>query len=335
MGAPRHLKAKDAELMKQLEEQDQQEDQVETPDPVAETPVEPVIPEVEEVQSPDSQGINIEIPGETATEAPLQQREEGTTAEDRISKLEKAYETLQGKYNAEVPRLYRENKTLRENNNFLQEEINASRKGVNQPVLQERADDRPSSKSDPLKYVSPEEVEEYGEDYVRFQGKIADGLVSEKVGELNKTISEMNRRSYVSEVLRSIPDYDTINNSPDFNDMLDKPDGFSGYSIRERLHEANRMNDADTVISIFNSFRSQPVKPSGIQPIAKERLVVPSKTGAGVQKGNQGAANKKMYTISEIADLHTNLKKGRYSPEERIKIEKEINTAYTEGRIRE
>ena len=120
----------------------------------------------------------------------------------------------------------------------------------------------------PGRRVTPAEVQEYGQELMDVVGRRAaevyEPILQQLAGELNSVRRQIGgvqntvvfdaRVKMYDDLARTIPQWDAINNSPQFAQWLDTVDPISHRTRREFLNMAHNSNQTGQVIDIFNSF---------------------------------------------------------------------------------
>lgn len=141
----------------------------------------------------------------------------------------------------------------------------------------------------PGKRVTPKEVAEYGEELMDVVGRRAaevyEPILGQVLGELQQVRRQLGgvqntvvydaRVKMYEDLAREVPDWDVINNSPQFAQWLDAMDPISHKTRREFLNIAHNSNLTGQVVDIFRSFMTQ----AGYQP--PEQRFLPPPNGAG------------------------------------------------------
>lgn len=235
---------------------------------------------------------------------------------------ENRFHIINGKYTAEVPALHAEIKTLKQQ---LQERDSQ---------LQEQAEKAKSTSAAFTEEQLAQFKEDYGEDLVSFVERMVEAKSgpSGEVEQLRAKVSQMEQRDRQSQetlfwsVLSDlVPDWKTVNNDPAFHRYLAEFDPQTGEQRQHKLVDAQSAFDADGVAHLFIEFKkvaaSQPRIPEGqIEPDRSRATMVP-----------QGA---KIWTRSEITQFYRDKSTGRYSAGEAERLEADIFAAQKQGRIR-
>ncbi len=235
---------------------------------------------------------------------------------------EARYRSLHGKYNAEIPRL---NAALKERDadlSTLREEVDALK----------RAKDRQS-------LVKPEEIQEFGEplvDLIRRAAREEVGSKDHEISELKsqlksiKSTSEQSTETTFYEKLASvIPDWMAINDDPEFHTWLAEHDELTGYQRQELLSQAEKRKDSNRVARFFDAFKKTQSKTQVAAVDSLESQVPPV-----TSRADAPPPGKKIWTRGEIADFYARDKRGEYSAERSAVIEKDIQEAVRDRRVR-
>lgn len=265
---------------------------------------------------------------------------------DRDDKsLEQKYKTLQGMYNAEVPRLHAEKRELA---NRVQQLEQLFATMSTQPA-QEQA---PSQK-----LVTDQDIADYGDsiDVMRrvfreeMQSKDAEiselkALVRQMQGTVVPQVHQLAHKHAVSSEQRFwadlqsvVPDWQDINTNKDFQSWLLEVDPLTGVTRQTYLDDAQRNLDVRRVATFFDIWKD--VNGSGAHKHREaqisselERQVSPGKART-VAQTPQGS--DKTYTPEDIRVFFSDVQKGKYRgrESERDRIERDIFAAQREGRI--
>lgn len=241
-------------------------------------------------------------------------------AED--DKWEARYKVLHGKYNAEVPRLHAAMKERDAELASLRGEIEALKKSKETTSL-----------------VKPEEIQEFGEplvDLIRRAAREEIGAKDQEIAELKsqlqsiKSTSEQTTEATFYEKLASaVPDWMTVNDDPEFHKWLAEHDELTGYQRQELLSQAEKRKDAARVARFFDAFKKTQSKTQVAAADSLESQVAPVST-----KTESPPPSKKIWSRGEIADFYARDRRGEYSVEQAAAIDKDIQIAVREGRVR-
>lgn len=271
--------------------------------------------------------------------------------------FEQRYKTLQGKYDAEVPRLQRELAQLRQ---VL---------GQMHAQLQQQQAAPPQVQHQPQQVSSGETpaeiVEEYGEDFARVMRRLARLEVSPEVqAEINTLRQQMAQlqggqqqtqgemaRSHLEAGLSSDPEigahWRQLNNDQDFIAWLGDIDPFAGVPRMELLHDAARRTDIGRTAQFFRAYLREHTAPQAYAGAAQtpalsngqdagrpslESLAAPGRARSRPQQG--GASEKRIWSPADIESFNRDVIRGRYKGREaeQLRIEADIVSAGLENR---
>lgn len=254
---------------------------------------------------------------------------------------ERRYRTIQGKYNAEVPRLTADLKDLRNQLATALTEIDRIK------ALKAEA----SQSQQPL--VTDKDVEAFGSDLIdvidRKAREVAGNMVSTRMRELeteNSRLKEQltgvserqvtnDRRTYFMELARMVPDYEALNVDQGFMDWLAEVDPLSGASRQDYLTSAWNAFDASRTAALFNTYKETLARPA---PVSQPKQQLQRQVAPGTSKASSAAptpASAKIWTVGEIEQFYHNVRRGQFHGKdaERVSIEAEIDQAVAEGRV--
>lgn len=239
---------------------------------------------------------------------------------------------LQGKYNAEVPRLAAAVKAEQEARVRAEKEAEELRKKLAAAPL-----------------VTPEEVKEFGEPLVEMTRKVAreetrpvieeneklKGEVKDlraQVESTQKVGSSLNTQAFYSALDAKVPNWRVTNDTPEFLKWLDEVDPLSGRARQEILDDAQNALDASRVAAFFSSYEASVQSRAAPRTEALNDQVVPSTTRTEPPAPQK---NQKIWTPASITKFYDDLRRGRYTAEEAGRIERDIDAASREGRYRQ
>lgn len=249
------------------------------------------------------------------------------------------YRTLQGVFNAEVPKLQRANQEL---SNQVQE------------VLR-RLDDMAKVKQEPHQpvkpVVDPADVETFGADLVDMVNRVAGRAIGDLMNQVvdmagrvaameqhlhgaNQAIAATAEDRFFDHLARAVPDWETVNQDPGFIAWLQEADPVYGVPRGEVLQTARSRLDAVRAVAVFNAFKATVTPP---QEPAKspsvEKQVSPRASNASPPPAPR---EKPILTQAQVAKFYDDVRRGvfRNREAEMQHIELVINEALAEGRVR-
>ena len=260
--------------------------------------------------------------------------------EEVTDTFKQKYSTLKGKYDAEVPRLHQQ---VRE----LTEQMNAIRK--NAEAVKKAEAEKPKEK---VSYVTDADREEYGDDLIDFQRRVAKEVSQENeerfeqqarvIEELREQVS--NTGSQVGEVGFTqklnvlVPGFDQLDNDERWVAWLNEIDPMTRGPRRDQAQAAFNSGDAEAVAHYVSLFRGS------VEPIANgksdretelEKQVAPNRSASSTATRSAGK-DTRIYSANELekswAKIRNLSSDGKY--DDAAKLEAELTLAYMEGRVK-
>lgn len=240
-----------------------------------------------------------------------------------LKKWRDRYLTLQGKYNAEVPRLASQLKELQE------QLISASTK---KEVAEETSDD---SEEDDFEAV-------YGADFVENIRKLINKTVQQEIKPVTEKVDlvETTQRNDAAESFKSYLDENAEGwrdlwegKDKGFIKFLEQPDPSGLYTNGELLGMYNERWDADKMVKLFNLYKGEKAPTKQKESLSKEQeaMIAPSRS----KTNNEPASKeKKIWTQDAIKEFEQKDRQGKYSDEESQSMWADLLAAANEGRIR-
>jgi hypothetical protein len=259
---------------------------------------------------------------------------------------QKRYLTLQGMFNAEVPRL---NSQVKE----LSSQLEAALASI-ESVKAAKPQTEP-----PTKLVTEKDVEAFGGELIDLVRRQAEDVFVSERAQLKAEIASLrsdnailqkqlggvaekqganDRRSYFGELKRLVPDYEQVNVDNGFIAWLAEVDPMSGVARQAYLNNAYEQFDVTRTATLFNTWKQatgRGAAQTGRQPQQElQRQVQPGSSKASVQPAS--SANERTWTQRDIEAFYTAVAKGQYSGmrDEAARIESEIDAAVAAGRVR-
>ena len=290
--------------------------------------------------------VDIEATGDEGAQASdgeqSKDAEEGKETEDFAQK----YKTLQGMYNAEVPRLHRQTKEQAQRLAEMEQLLSS--------IQQQQQ--KSSAPAPETKYVSEQDVEEYGdsidvmrrvsrEELVPVAQRLAqieaalNNIQSSVVPQVNSVMQHQQASSeqmFWSQLSSAVPNWRDVNSDPDFQAWLLQIDSMTGITRQTYLEDAQRALDPHRVAAFFRTWLDSNQAPvaqtTGSANSELEKQVSPGRSkNTGGKQSNQA----KVYTPDDIRKFFSDVQKGKYKgrEKERDKIERDIFAAQRENRI--
>lgn len=289
-----------------------------------------------------AEDTEVEVTDDEPIEEPV--AVEATPADDSKEEVSESfkqkYATLRGKYDAEVPRLHQQVKELTDQMNAIREEAEAAKK-----VEAEKPKEKVS-------YVTDADREEYGDDLIDFQRRVAKEVSQEyedrfeqqaKVIEqlqqqISNTGNQVGEVGFTQKLNALVPGFDQLDNDERWVAWLNEYDPMTRGPRRDQAQAAFNAGDAEAVAHYVGLFRES------VEPVANgksdrdtelEKQVTPSRSASTVTN-KSSSKNSKVYSEKELNNAWTKIRtlntQGKYDDAE--KLEAELTAAYMEGRVR-
>ena len=287
-----------------------------------------------------------------ATPSPGSEQKTGDDNVPEETVLQK-YKTLQGMYNAEVPRLHQQNREMVSRVQQLEQllaSMTATQQATSQPA--------PA----PEKLVSDKEVEEYGES-IDVMRKVSreeltpliqrmahiEGLLQQMQANVVPQVQAVAHRQQLTQeqqfwadLAGAVPNWRQINDNDAFQAWLLEADPLTGITRQTYLEDAQRSLDALRVSNFFRTWlentgqaavaqSTEPAKAAATTELEKQ--VTPGRSRASGSPTSTN--NATMYAPSDIQKFFNDVRAGKYKgrEQERARIERDIFAAQREGRI--
>jgi hypothetical protein len=318
VGLPKQIQA-------QLEAAEQLEQQLRGAAPTGETP--PV------QEAPPPAEAPVQEPTQPVATPPVRPAEDSYQAK---------YETLQGKYTAEVPKLY---EAIRERDSQLME-------------LRQRIDALASKPADPPKaepLVTAQDEDRFGSDLVDFTRRaIQEGMGAidkrlqqleqfastvadrvQRVDTVARDVQESKQEKYWSNINTAVPDWQTINADPRWLTWLGEFDPVAGRTRQAALDDAANALNAQRVVGMFNLFKAaagldkpQPKAPDPQAELARQVAPTRSSTTTTTPTGAKTFTGQEYQHWTDPRRIHD-------TPSAQLKATlDELELALAENRIR-
>lgn len=289
-------------------------------------------------------------PAPPPQEAPQQATEQDRDERSEFDKLQARYKTLQGKYNAEVPTLRRENQRLQNEIKRIEAELEQLRSA-------------PPAQAQAAVETSPEMErqlrEEFGDDFPKVLRAIAAeeakrmvSSVTPRIENVEKTFKEeteqQKRRRVYDYLNQHVDNWSEINKSSEFHEWLAMFDPLSGQVRRNMLMSAFESGDAERVAHFFESFKQESKVKDGVdtpsadtqrpaqQDLSRFVSPTPSRQPAPQTTGAESQRQVQPWTRSQIKRFYEDKMKGVFKndPERERRIEESIFEAQRAGLVR-
>lgn len=283
---------------------------------------------------------------------------------------EQKYKVLQGKYNAEVPRLQSQVRDQTDEVRRLRDQVTAT-----QNLLASLGPQRGAPASapaaatppQPTRLVKDEEVREFGADLIDVMRRVVREEQASLLPEIDRRVAPVVRRvdevahatqqvgtrmaradqlSVLEQLDAQVPNWKQLNEDANFLDWLDQTDPYAGVQRGQLLKQAYQAHDGPRVVAFFSGYQKEhaavsppapPAAPASAAAPQKrlEQFVAPGTPKTGTA-GTQDGSGKRVWTRDEISGFYSSVQAGRFkgTSEQRKAIEADIFAAQREGRIR-
>lgn len=292
-----------------------QEDEVEE-----ESDVEEEAPETTEDDDTQTEGTEYDVPHDDDVE--------------ELRKFKARYLTLKGMYDADVPRLHKELKELKQS---VFDKFNTMIESKTTP-------ETPAETVDEFKAFE----EEYGTDFVSQLRKLIANEASQYIKPVQEQVASVED-TQVKSAQSSFVDY--LNNSvtgdwkaawegkdPKFTEFLNKPDPSGLYTYAELLQQYNSKWDADRMAKVFNLYFKETAPVETVTTIKetksrpdKDAMIAPSRT---TTQSTPSSDEKIVWTKEKLAEFQKLDRAGKYSKEESQKLWNDLLAAPAENRFK-
>ena len=272
---------------------------------------------------------------------PREQAESGDQ-EPKQDDWQQKYRSLQGMYNADVPRLNAENRDLASRVSQLEGLLSSMNEPAQQTPVQSE------------KLITDDDVKEYG-DSIAVMRKAAREEVSQEIAQLKQQLGQLQgvlpqvqqvqaqqkksgEQTFWNTIASEVPNWSDINNDPDFQSWLLEIDPLTGISRQTYLEDAQKNLDANRVVTFFRTWEGATGKTNTAQvdrTTQQSQLQKQVAPGRSRNNGVKASGQNRTYTPNDIQEFYSDVRKGKYKgrDDERGRIERDIFAAQQEGRI--
>jgi hypothetical protein len=346
MALPEQIR-KQTEAVQQLYAQLNADDNTGTED---KSPADGTVTSVESADTTQGADDNVAPVAAAPSSVSEQKTGDDNVPEDTIAQK---YRTLQGMYNAEVPRLHQQNREMTQRIQQM-EQLLASL-SAQQTAVQAQQTVQPTAE----KLVTDKDVEEYGEsiDVMRKVSREELIPVAQRLGQIEQMLRQMQanvvpqvqavaqrqqmsaEQQFWADLSTNVPNFRQINDNQDFQSWLLQADPLTGITRQTYLDDAQRALDANRVANFFRAWLESTGQASVAQskgPDTNSELEKQVSPGRSRSTGTPATSKQgKMYTPQDIQKFFNDVRSGKYKgrEQERSRIERDIFAAQRENRI--
>jgi len=279
---------------------------------------------------------------EQAPQSEPQEQTESGDQEPKQDDWQQKYRSLQGMYNADVPRLNAENRDLSSRVSQLEGLLSTMQEPAQQTPVQSE------------KLITDDDVKEYG-DSIAVMRKAAREEVAQEIAQLRQQVGQLQgvlpqvqqvqaqqkksgEQTFWSTIASEVPNWSDINNDPDFQSWLLAIDPLTGISRQTYLEDAQKNLDSSRVVNFFRTWEGETGKTNTAQvdrTAQQSQLQKQVAPGRSRNNGVKASGQNRTYTPNDIQEFYADVRKGKYKgrDDERGRIERDIFAAQQEGRI--
>ena len=311
------------------------------------------------LDTPESESAKAspEVPVEDSTtapsdsvekQAPTSEADEHSTTDTQENKdesWEQKYKTLQGMYNADVPRLNGANRELNNRVSQLETLLGTINK-----------EETPVQETPVEKLITEDDVKEYGDsiDVMRKAAKEEFARESARVNKLEQELRQLkmnvvpqvqqvqmeqktsSENAFWNTLNQEVPNWNEINSNPDFQSWLLEIDSLTGVSRQTYLEDAQKKLDAGRVVNFFKTWGQANGKVDDARENRKAQTQLAKQVSPGRGRAGQPVSGEgRSYSPTDIKKFFEDVKFGKYRgrEDERKRMERDIFVAQREGRI--
>jgi hypothetical protein len=239
---------------------------------------------------------------------------------EEYDKLKHSYDVLQGKYNAEVPRLHDEVADLR----VMISDVNKTAKSKQEDTQ------------------VPEGVSQLREEFPavdealdwKIKKHVSEAMtgIEDRFKTVEATATKTTTNSIKSDLSRLAPGWDSVDNDPKFHAWLREPDRYTGKPKQELLNESYYGGNSQNVANFFLDYMEE----SGYKPPAENKDLgkyespPPGSTRTPVKRDDTEEVSRE-----QVAQYYRDVTAGKYRGREKesASMEAKIERAMLKGKI--
>jgi hypothetical protein len=275
-----------------------------------------------------------------------------TPVPEPSSDWEQRYNTLQGKYNTELPELRGQVRSL--------QELLAAMQSAPRAELPPAIPDQPKPRVN-IREIPSEDVEAYGQELINASQRWAEARFAPLLQDYERRIAAVEggtqqmaqisaQRNVEQQLAHAVPNWEQVNTDPAFLTWLAQVDPFSGRSRKAMITEAHGAGDAARTIAFFRAYLNEhtAVSPTpgtrldhtdaqaSADRLPLESLAVPGR-GQVAAPAASGAPEKRIWTTAQITAFYREKQRGMWRDREADadRVERDIIAASKEGRVRQ
>jgi hypothetical protein len=216
-------------------------------------------------------------------------------------------------------------------------------------VAQKVKSEKPKEK---VSYVTDADRDEYGDDLIDFQRRVAkeqaqefEGrfeqqakVIEELQSKISNTDSQVGEQGFAQKLNALVPGFDQLDSDERWVSWLNEYDPMSRGPRRDQAQAAYNAGDAEAIahyVSLFNDSANPVDTSKGDRQKELEKQVSPNRSASTASTKSAGQSDK-IYSAASSEKAWNKIRvlntKGKYDEAE--KLEAELTVAYMEGRVR-
>ncbi len=265
---------------------------------------------------------------EVAVEAvsETQPEQAASEEEDHEAKWEERYKALQGKYNAEVPRLHQELKDLKE-----QVHNPSQTEPLYREIEQLKSQLQPSQAAPQSAHIDKIR-EDYGDELANaFAASHSENdqlrqQINDLIGRTNQIQTNTTLGTLSNMLAEQGINFEQANNDPLFLDWLSEVDSFAGVPRQQMLSQAYETGDLTRAAQFFVAYQGNQ-NSTRIEPKPKPSMEEHVKVQSQAAPKENVPVEPVPWTQGQIQEFYRNKTAGMYSAEEAERLENQLFSA--------
>jgi hypothetical protein len=278
--------------------------------------------------------------------APMPEAVAPAAKSDSEETFQKRYQVLQGKYNAEVPRLYAQLKDVAAQNAALAEQLRALQQAQAKPAHATESDATISAKDveafggdlvDLIERGARKAVNEARQDWAQREQQLLARIqtLQARVGDVGEQVLSSAQDRFYSAISERVPDWETINKDANFLAWLEEADPIYGVTRQQALNDAADRLDAGRAAAVFEAFKALTyVAPKAPMQANSNRSELARQVAPNTSRSSAPTApTAKIWTKADYERAFDYRVTRHMSPDEVRQMQAEADLAAGEGRV--
>ena len=286
--------------------------------------------DVPEAEATPSNVVELTKPQTPPEPAPPPAREES------VDYWKSRFETMRGKFDAEVPALHQQ---LKEQSSQLQK-------------LMDKLNDQPTPERKEEALVSDEDRSEYGEDYVNFIERVSSNAalraatqmaetlrkefsaVREQIGQVADHVVKTDVDKFWDSVMSLVPNWKQIDSDPRWFDWLETSPDFTEETYRDLAGKAIAKRNAEKIAKLVKVWEAEMGLSTAPTPIEPAKSELAGQVAPSSSKSSAPASpGPRMWTKAEYEAAYDPRNVARYGVQKANEMLADADRAVAEGRV--